>query len=172
VRFRGDERASNYLGGHSLAECSITIVLITSVMNAFRLPPWRAVYKPRIAAQPFSKVVNAGAQSAIFASWDYYGVLKIVQSLHKMRYLKLVFFGQCLFVLLGVVSVARSQPGPRYGDKYGERDYYGDTGPDPRKAYDFNFQTQTQGRREASNLNGDVRGRYNYLDDLGELYFI
>lgn len=98
---------------------------------------------------------NAGAQSSIFVfGLEYYGVLKMVQ---------------WLLVLFGVVSVAWSQPGPRYGDKYGAHyDHYGDTGPDPRKAYDFNFQTETQGRREASNLNGDVRGRYHYLDDLGE----
>jgi hypothetical protein len=140
-------------------------------MNAFQLPPCLEVYKLRIAAQAFSKVDNAGAQSAIFVFgllWCF-KIFNTHHSMSKMRSSKLVNFVQRLFVLFGVVSVAWSFPGPRYGDKFGAPDYYGDTGPDPRKAYDFNFQTQSQGRREASNLNGDVRGRYHYLDDLGNL---
>ncbi|XP_059472178.1 uncharacterized protein LOC132194732 [Neocloeon triangulifer] len=43
----------------------------------------------------------------------------------------------------------------------------GNTGPDPRKIYDFNFQAPTHGQRVASDINGDVRGRYFYTDDMG-----
>ncbi|XP_065341469.1 uncharacterized protein LOC135940489 [Cloeon dipterum] len=43
----------------------------------------------------------------------------------------------------------------------------GDTGPDPRKIYDFTYQAPTSGQRVASDINGDVRGRYFYTDDMG-----
>lgn len=40
--------------------------------------------------------------------------------------------------------------------------------PRPDKAYDFAYRTPTQSRREASDTWGDVRGRYSYVDDVGE----